>query len=435
MSAMLKFPVKPEARPYLDAFVENADEPQWLRESRCRSLNRFAEQGFPSRKSESWRYFDLNPLARGPLPPGRRTMASAGVLPGVLLDGPTHRLVLADACFSPELSAEAERDIPGGARFGSLGAALVDQRETVRAAIADTALASPLAELDAAFFSDGFVLDAAPGIEIEQPIEIVHVASGAPASLHTRSLVNLGASSRATIVETYAGKAQYWRNDVLTARLGPGARLTRIVVVEEGAEAVHTALFDARLEKGARLDGFTLVLGGSRVRQEWNVQLEGEGARCRLDGAFVVAGADEANIVTSIDHAAPGGETRELIKGVAAGRGHGAFQGRIAVREHAQKSDAHQLSRNLILGRRAVIDTKPELEILADDVKCSHGASVGDLDAAALFYLRSRGIPEDAARRMLIEGFLREAADGVADAALRDYLLRRLSARLGRLEE
>ena len=147
------------------------------------------------------------------------------------------------------------------------------------------------------------------------------------------------------------------------------------------------------------------------------------------------AGSDEANIVTSVDHAAPGGQTRELIKGVAADRGHGAFQGRIVVGAPAQKTDAHQLSRNLLLGRRAVIDTKPELEILADDVKCSHGASVGDLDAAALFYLRSRGIPTDAARRMLIEGFLREAADGVADAALREDLLRRLALRLGRLEE
>lgn len=435
MSAVLEFPVKPEARPYLDAFAENAGEPQWLRDLRRRGLNRFAELGFPSRKSENWRYFDLQPLAREPLPPGRRAIFSAGVLAGALLGGPTHRLVLADACFSPELSAEAGRDVPGGARFGSLGAALVDRRETVRAAIADTALAGPLAELDAAFFSDGFVLDAAPGIEIGQPIEIVHVASGAPASLHTRSLINLGEGSRATIVEICAGEGRYWRNDVVAARLAPGAHLTRIVVVEEGAAAVHTALFDATLGKGARLDGFCCLFGGSRARQEWNVRLAGEGATCRLDGAFLVSGDDEANIVTAIDHAAPGGQTRELIKGVAAGRGHGAFQGRIAVREHAQKSDAQQLSRNLILGRRAVIDTKPELEILADDVKCSHGASVGDLDAAALFYLRSRGIPAQAARRMLIEGFLREAADGIADAVLRDYLLRRLALRLGRLEE
>ncbi|HTV90554.1 MAG TPA: SufD family Fe-S cluster assembly protein, partial [Stellaceae bacterium] len=274
----------------------------------------------------------------------------------------------------------------------------------------------------------------APGAALDAPVQVTHFASAGGAA-HTRNLINLGERSRATIIETYAGDGRYWRNDVVMARLGPGAQLTRILLVEEAPAAIHTALFDARLATDARLDGFGLVLDGSRVRQEWNVCLAGTGARCRLDAAFVVSGSDAANIVTAVDHAAPGGRTRELIKGVAAGGGHGAFQGRIVVREHAQKSDAHQLSRNLMLGRRAVIDTKPELEILADDVKCSHGASVGDLDAAALFYLKSRGIPVEAARRMLVEGFLREAADGVADAALRAYLLQRLSERLGRLED
>jgi Fe-S cluster assembly protein SufD len=162
--------------------------------------------------------------------------------------------------------------------------------------------------------------------------------------------------------------------------------------------------------------------------------LAGEGVRCRLDGAFVVGGRDEANIVATVDHRAPGGETRELVKGVAAGRGHGAFQGRITVREGAQRTDAQQTSRNLIIGRRAVIDTKPELDIYADDVKCAHGATVGDLDEAALFYLRTRGIPEGEARRLLIEGFLREAVERVAEPALRGRLLRRLARRLAALE-
>src|SRR5207237_5388654 len=142
----------------------------------------------------------------------------------------------------------------------------------------------------------------------------------------------------------------------------------------------------------------------------------------------------KANIVTNVDHQVPHGETRELIKGVAAGRAHGAFQGKITVREHAQKVDAHQMSRNLILGGRAVIDTKPELEIYADDVKCAHGASVGDLDETALFYLRTRGIAEAEARRLLIDGFLREAVETVEQLDLHAYLLRRLAHRLATLE-
>jgi len=386
--------------------------------------------GFPSRRTEGWRYFDLHPLEQAPLSP--TASGSNARVPGeIRFGGAKARLFLLDgSCMSaPAYGA------PDGVWFGSTRRAIAMRSDLLKhTGMVDPFAEYPIAALNAAFFADGFVLDVPSSAVVDDPVDIIHFASES-GSLHTRSLVNLGEGSRVTIIETYAGKGRYWRNDVVVARLGAGARLTRIVVVEEGQQAIHTALFDAALEENARLDTFCLLLGGSRVRQEWNVRLQGEGAGCRLDGAFVVAGTDEANIVTAVDHAAPGGQTRELVKGVAADRGHGAFQGRIIVREHAQKTDAHQLSRNLLLGRRAVIDTKPELEILADDVKCAHGASVGDLDEAALFYLRARGIPADEARRMLIEGFLREAADGVADAALRDHLLRRLGERLGRLEE
>ena len=180
----------------------------------------------------------------------------------------------------------------------------------------------------------------------------------------------------------------------LAVRLAEGAALDRVALVEEAEEAIHLAAIDASLGAAARLDGFALLLGGRTVRHEVIVRSEGEAAHCGLDGAFLLAGRQEANIVTTVDHRRDG-ETRELFKGVAAGRAHGAFQGRITVAPGAQKTDAHQLSRNLMLGRRAAIDTKPELEILADDVKCSHGAAVGDLDEAALFYLRARGIPSE----------------------------------------
>ena len=158
--------------------------------------------------------------------------------------------------------------------------------------------------------------------------------------------------------------------------LGADAALDRVVCIEEAAGAVHIGETRATLGERAQLQLFALLLGGRTVRHEIAVAMAGEGARCRLDGGFVVGGRDEANIVAVVDHQAPGGETRELVKGVAAGNGHGAFQGKIIVREGAQRTDAQQTSRNLIIGRRAVIDTKPELEILADDVKCAHGALV-----------------------------------------------------------
>jgi len=191
----------------------------------------------------------------------------------------------------------------------------------------------------------------------------------------------------------------------------------------------------ATLGAASRLSSFVLLLGGRTLRQEVTARSEGERSRCHLGGAFLLSGRQEANILTTVDHAAPGGETRENFKGVAAGRAHGAFQGRITVRPGAQKVDAHQLSRNLVLSPRAAIDTKPELEIYADDVRCSHGAAVGDLDEAALFYLRARGIPNAEARRMLIEAFVREAVELVEPAPVREHLLSRVGSRLSSLEE
>jgi Fe-S cluster assembly protein SufD len=432
MSVVVDFPVKPEAQPYLDAFAETETEPEWLREARRHGLDHFAKQGFPTRRGENWRYLDLRPLEQRPMLPS--VMGQPMGVPAALsFDGSCARIVLVDGRVAPELS---RLDLPEGAWFGSTRAAIEERPELMRGLAADAGTEHPFASLNAAFFADGFVLDVAKGVAIEAPLEIVHLASGAgDASLHTRSLVNLGAGARATVIETYAGDGKYWRNDVVAWRLAVGASLTRVALVEEGADAVHLGEIAATLGANAKLDAFALLLGGGTVRHEASVTLAGDHASCRIDGAFVVSGGEEANIVTSIDHAAVGGTTSELIKGVAAGRGHGAFQGKIVVREGAQQTDARQTSRNIILGRRASIDTKPELEILADDVKCAHGASVGELDEAALFYLRARGIPTDEARRLLIEGFLREPVEGIADPAIREHLLRRLSQRLARLED
>jgi Fe-S cluster assembly protein SufD len=446
MSAILDFPVRPEARPYIEAFDHRAvtAEPDWLVRDRRRGLSRFAELGFPNRKSESWRYLDLQPLEKRPLIPAHAAPEpdEAGLrerLAGLSLPERARRLVLVDGRFAPGLSIMEPRP---GLWLGSMAQALRERPDLVRPAIeqaAADAAAHPFAALNTAFFADGFVLEVAPGIDIERPIEIVHLASGATsASLHTRSLVVLGAGSRANLLEIYAGPTAngpaYWRNDIVALRVGEGAELNRAVLVEESAEALHLAQTDIMLRAGARFAGFALLLRGRRLRHEANVAIDGEGAQCRLDGAYLVTGSDETNIVTEIDHRVAGGHSSELIKGVAADRAHGAFQGRIIVREHAQKTDAHQLSRNLIIGERAVIDTKPELEIYADDVKCSHGASVGDLDEAALFYLRARGISAEEARRMLIDGFLREAVETVEDLATRTHLLRHLARRLADLE-
>jgi Fe-S cluster assembly protein SufD len=440
MSAVVDFPVKPEARPYLEAFAtdRHKSDPDWLAGYRKRSLARFAELGFPSRRSEAWRYLDLRALEQRPIVPAEHetgviTSAVRAELTEIGLAEPAHRLVLVNGVYAPELSRLDH--IPSGVWLGPMAAAIAERPDLVRSGL-EAQSDRPFASLNAAFFADGFVLDVAPGVALERPVEIVHLsASVIDRSLHTRSLVVAGRDSRATIIESFSGRGNYWRNDVVELRLGAGAELARVTLVEEGTDALHFGETLATLDVASQLSSFVLLLGGRTVRHDVTVRSEGEGSHCQLNGAFLLSGRQEANILTAVDHMAPGGATREIFKGVAAGRAHGAFQGRITVRPGAQKVDAHQLSRNLVLGPRAAIDTKPELEIYADDVKCSHGAAVGDLDEAALFYLRARGIPSGEARRMLIEAFAREAVELVEQAALREHLRTRLARRLATLEE
>jgi len=434
MSAVVDFPVQHETSRTAAGFAPPSGEPPWLTDARHAGLAQFAKLGMPSRRSEAWRYIDLGGLDRFQ-PAASRPAAAGAAAVGPLLDRMAvgeigHRLVLVDGRFAPELSQIGAVE---GVWFGPTAQAIRARPDLLRRGLrADTAFAA----LNAAFFADGYVLEVGAGVRLESPIAVVHLASGeGDAAIHARHLVVLGAGSDVSLFEIYAGAGRYWRNDALDIRLGAGAQLDRICLVEEAADAVHLDDADAALAEGARLANFALLLGGRTSRNEIRLRMEGEGAGCRLDGAFVISGRQQANIVTSVDHCAPKGETRELVKGVAAGRAHGAFQGRIAVAPGAQKVDAQQTSRNLLLGDRAVIDAKPELEIDADDVKCAHGATVGDLDEAALFYLRSRGIPAEEARRLLIDAFVREAVERVEHAALRAHLLERLAVRLAGLEE
>ena len=442
MSAVVDFPVKPEARPYLDAYGHRpSGEPEWLGAHRRRGLTRFAEQGFPNRRSEAWRYIDLRALEEKPLLPvgvigDADDTAVRERLVEAAFSEAAYRLVLVDGRYAPELSRVD--GLPSGVRLGGTATTIAERPDLVRGAFEASHFDAerPFTALNAAFFGDGFVLDIAPGIALDRPIEIVHLASsGTEGSLHTRNLVSAGTGSRGSVLETFVGDGRYWRNDVVELRLAAGAEFDRVALVEESADAFHIDELLAVLGPAARLASLVLLLGGRTVRHEATIRSDGERTQCTLHGAFVLSGRQEANIVTTVDHAAPAGETREIFKGVAARRAHGAFQGRITVRPGAQKVDAHQLSQNLLLSPRAAIDTKPELEIYADDVKCSHGAAVGDLDEAALFYMSTRGIRQEEARRILIEAFVREVIEHLDPAPLREHLLSRLARRLAMLEK
>ena len=417
--------VKTETVPYIDAFRagERRDEPAWLTQRREAALKNFGDKGFPTRRQEAWRFTDLRPLQRSAFPPESRSAPVSPKLDSVRFAGETHRIVLVNGRFAAELSAVGR--LPPGAWLASTADTLAQRPELLEAAIdaTDTDGNQPFASLNAAFFADGVVLALNPGVSLQQPVEIIHVASATtPRSFNLRNLVTLGAGSSASLIETFAGDGSYWTNAVSLVRVLEKARLHHVKLQDEGVDAIHFALTRASLSAAARYDGFALTLGARLSRHEVLAKLDGEGAALGLNGAYLLRGEQEATNATFVDHAAPGGSTRELFKGVLDDRAHGVFLGTIGVRPHAQKTDAHQLNKNLLLSRRASVDTKPELEILADDVKCSHGATVGDLDESALFYLRARGIDEAEARRMLIQAFAADAIDTVEDAALRAHL-------------
>jgi Fe-S cluster assembly protein SufD len=392
----------------------------------------FGAKGFPTQRDESWHYTSLTPLLgtefsadAAPMPVDRAR------LPGLLQGREAqHRLVFVNGALRADLSAPGT--LPAGVELSGLVAAAQQRPALLEAGnvLATELAARPLAALNAALLGDGFVLRLADGVVLDAPLEILWIGTGAerPPLYHPRNAIVLGAGAHATVVEHHVGLCigSYFSNSVTEITLGRGAVLRHCKVQDEARESFHLALTAARLAEAAQFDSFVFSLGSRLARNEIEVRLEGARAHCRLNGAYLARGDQHLDHTTVIDHAAPETTSKELYKGVLDGRARGVFQGKIVVRRGAQKADGQQLSRALLLSDRAEIDAKPELEILADDVKCGHGATVGELDAAALFYLRSRGIPEIEARRILIEAFVGEVIGSVALSGMRMSLERNL---------
>ena len=401
--------------------------PAWLSHLRGAALRHFAQLDFPTRREELWRFTDLRPLQHRTFLPADDAEAVSAALEVPQFSDAAHRIVLRNGRLVRSVSQIGA--LPEGVWLGSWFDAIRARPELAEAAFdaSDTEGAQPFSSLNAALAGDGIVLAVEAGVSLDGPVEIVHIGRAEGAGHYLHNLVQLGAGSRAEIVETFASDAAGWTNAVTRIDLGSGASLRHIKVEDEAPDAIHFALNRAALAKEARLASFTLTLGARLSRQDTLVTLEGEGAELSLDGAYLLRGEQEATTATFVDHAAPGCRTRESFKGVLEDRAHGVFMGKIAVRPGADKTDAHQVNRNLLLSPRAAVDTKPELEILADDVKCSHGATVGDLDEAALFYLRSRGLANDEARRLLIEAFAIDAIEGAVEPGpVREHLRRHL---------
>ena len=280
--------------------------------------------------------------------------------------------------------------------------------------------------LNLATMQDGAVIQITAGQKLETPIELLHVATKAAAgrSLRPRHLVILEADASATLVERYLSldEVSYFNNLVCEVVLQERASLKHQRVQQESLQAYHLTELYIGLQAGAHYQGVSIALGGAWSRTTINNRFAAPGANCELDGLYLAGAGQLVDFHLDVDHAVPGCDSRENFKGILNGQGRAVFDGRILVREQAQKSSAHLSNANLMLSRKAEIDTKPQLEILADDVQCSHGTTVGQLDPLALFYLRSRGLNEDQARRLLCLGFAQEILDRFESESLREQL-------------
>ncbi len=389
---------------------------------RATALRRFAACGLPTRRLEAWKYTDLSSLQGIDFQPAAADLRLADDHPlPQLADQPGHRLVFADGVLQPALSAFTPA---AGLDVGSLADWL--SAADAAAGLGAAGEPSPMVALNAALASDGLRLSTAPGIAVDRPVELVFIGGlgEAATASHPRHRIELAAGSSATLIEVHAGGGDgcYLANHVGEITIGEHARLRHVIVQTEGATAYHIASRFVSVAADGRYEAFTLTASGRLTRNEVTVSLDGPGAACVLAGAYLLRDREHCDTTTIIEHRAPHTSCREVFKGVLDGASRGVFQGRIVVHRGAQKIDGHQLSKALLLSDAAEVDQKPELEIYADDVKCSHGAAAGQLDADELFYLRSRGIPEEQARRLLIEGFLVDVFDEVTDDAVRAAL-------------
>lgn len=424
-----------------------ADEPGWLPTLRVSAIERFEALGFPTRKREDWKYTNVGPIAEAlaaavPDIGAARDSGAArdvGAADREAIESAVARatsepsLVFVDGEFAPAFTPATA--LPDGVVVDSLARRLREHPGRVEtligAAAADDGRA--FVALNTAFQRDGAFVSIPRGIAVENAIHVVHVATGRSRVHHLRHVIAVEESAKAAIVEHYVAVADsaYLTNAVTTAHVSDNGSLDHVILECEAAAAQHLGTRDARIAASAHYRSYVVSLGGALVRNEIGAVLAEPGAECDLNGLFIASGTRHVDNQTTIDHAAPNGTSRELYKGVLAGRSHGIFNGKVVVRPGAQKTNAWQSNPNLLLAEGAEIDTRPNLEIHADDVKCSHGSTVGRLDEDAVFFLRARGIARARAVEMLCHAFAAEVVDSIPVAEVRERIGQRVAEAFG----
>jgi Fe-S cluster assembly protein SufD len=398
-------------------------------EARSAAFEAYDRVGLPHRRLEDWKYTDLRALMRDVLPlapaPDAAALARAAAAAKLQAIKGVRRLVLVDGVFAPKLSELA--GLEKGLAVRTLRDVLEAGDATLQAQLFTPDIANPMVALNSAMMTDGVVIEIANGLVLKEPLQVIHVASGAtPAAMFTRSLLRLGKDAGATLVESYIaadGATAYQVHDSLIVTIGDNSRLDQIRLIEDGREAVNISSAVITLGAHAHFNTFGMTSGAAVSRYQATITFAGEHSRVETNGVNLLNGRQHADTTLFMDHAVPHCASREVFRAVADDRGHSVFQGRIIVRPDAQKTDAKMMTRALLLSDEAEADNKPELEIFADDVTCGHGATTGALDESLLFYLRARGLSEKEAQALLIQAFVGEAIESIVNDDLRELAI------------
>ena len=406
--------------PYIEALLQNYETPHggvsWLNERRSAALERANSLAVPTTRDEDWRFTDISPLTKLHFQPAAEApRLSLADLSHYFIGEAAGRLVFVDGLFAPDLSATD--DLPAGVQVSNLAeglknhGALIEPHLARHVPFGDNLFAA----LNTCYLRDGALVRIAKDLVRAAPVHLLFVSTRPEIATYPRCLVIAENGSECTVIEDYVGLTDgvYVNNSVTEISVAANARVRHVKLQREGGGSFHIANCGVSLAKDSAYASHTVTLGARMSRHDLNVVLQGEGAAARIDGLALISGRQLADTHTLLDHAKPNGKSVQIHKCIVGGAAHAVFNGKVLVREGAQLTDSAQESRNLLLSSRAHVDTKPQLEIFADDVKCSHGATVGQLDAEQVFYLKSRGLSETRARSLLTYAFGAEIIDRI----------------------
>lgn len=420
--------------PYLKSFecletAPNDAQPSWIFPLRKAAFERFVEIGFPTVRDEDWRFTNVAPITKFPFKPilarqSETRLEGTAQFPFAQLHG--HRLVFIDGHYSEKLSSPAS--IESGVEIKNLRRALSEDSAQLKAHFSKGGKwdSDAFTALNTAFFQDGALIHIRAGKKFENPVTLVHIATatGAGNTSHQRSLIVSEKGSKVTVLECFvkATDESYFTNTVSEISVGEDSVVEYCKFQDESASAFHIATIHAHLARQSKFTAHSFATGSKLSRNNIRVKMNGEGIDCILNGLYLTKGDQLCDHHMIVEHASPHCNSHEYFNGILDGQSRGVFHGRILVRPEAQKTDAKQTNKNLLLSDEATADTKPQLEIYADDVKCTHGATIGQLNEDSIFYLRARGIGLETARRMLIHAFAGEIIERIKCDAAREEL-------------